>query len=98
MVHEVGLAVLDAEDAVGTDIFARTAAYAFILVEIQCGHIFEVSELVHGQAPHERNGAASQSSVAAKAVMPMIGRECRISRSTPDKEVKGVEPVKFMAR
>jgi hypothetical protein len=96
-----------------TDNFTHTAADAFINIKLQGSHIFQVSEILHfflisliaqiylkdhfPKFTQFKNGAATQAITAAPTAMTWTGMPWRISFSTPDGEVYGVAPVKFMA-
>lgn len=112
-VRQLSFAAFHPENAMGTDSFAHRAAGAFFHFKLQGRDIIEISEIFHmlfqfaillpaGDAAYSAsfyraNGAATQATAAAATATAWRGIPWRISFSTPEGEVKGVAPVKFMA-
>ena len=67
----------------------------YILLTDENGGIVNISKTEHGYTPMK--GAIIQSSRPSKTLPHWIGNPLRISCSTPEREVKGVAPVKFIA-
>ncbi len=86
----------EGEDAVGADLQAAAATDAEIDIEAEGRDIFKVSKVSHRQA-FQANAAQPQSSSAPLRAASIAGRAVRISFFTPDREVKGVLPVKLRA-
>ena len=96
----------------GADNFTHTAANTYLPVELQRRYVGKVSECFHfkslllliaknlhfSNAVYPANAAPTHAASATNSVAACSGIARRISFSTPDGEVNGVEPVKFIAR
>ena len=77
---------------VGADRGAYPAADTDRLIELECSNTRKIVKSLH-----DENTPTSSTSTPATAAESITGSEKRISLRTPDGEVNGVLPVKFMA-
>lgn len=87
------------EHGVRTNIDAHAAPDACIRIQNQGRNVFQVSQFLHDAfSPFQMNGDAIHKIKPRTAAATWNGKVMRISFSTPDGEVYGVAPVKFMAK
>lgn len=87
------------EHGVRTNIDAHAAADACIRIQNQGRNVFQISQFLHDAfSVFQMNGDAIHKIKPRTAAATWYGKAIRISFSTPDGEVYGVAPVKFMAR
>jgi hypothetical protein len=85
------------EDCMGADPRAFFASDAGVFVVGKGGDLVKITKCFHG-LPHNQNAETIQATTPATTARAWAGMDCFISFSTPDGEVNGVLPVKFMAR
>ena len=83
------------EDAAWAHVEADAAAVAARGVESQRHHGLDVSR--RRRRAHVRSRVATPAASASPSAAACSGSARRVSRSTPEGEVKGVDPVKFIA-
>jgi hypothetical protein len=91
-VNDGCLRALHLEYQVRTDRRADPATDTGLPVQLKGSHAGKIVE-----APHGRAILMTSRTTAAAAAVAITGRDRFISRRTPDGEVKGVLPVKFIA-
>jgi hypothetical protein len=86
----------------GADLKTHSTATAFLFIEFQGNHTFEIGQTIHLQTPIPISYAIRREAIHMRKPPPTIpisrGRAQRISLFTPESEVYVDAPVKFIAR
>jgi hypothetical protein len=93
-----GLFIHYLKNAMGAHILAIAAANAGLFIKPESCRVIYVAETFHRILPdsYPINGALIQSTKPVMEINAWMGRPLRISCSTPDGDVYGVQPVKFI--